>query len=350
MNSVLFNFVFVLPSVAWGLSMDAVVTRGRLFEAFNSPSGKLTYSPEIVVPEPKDPTAILLQTNAIQGVSQKIRRAKANAAFIQGSLDTLRTFVNEQESSRGSFPGPVACVYCLPKEFDESFLKDVADCKADGVLLPYFNGAEISGMDEARDEAFAGVYQLTLDLGLQPIPEVVLSEEFSSKLSKDDVCSLMDSICGNLSTDPVAAVLTINVVDNESEEAEVLDLPQIPKYKYPLLNSIRATAGENRLGAEAKRVKDAGFHGAFLRSDCLPGFRMNPDLELVGTFWEACISDLKSTRSKSFSFRAKNNMNKSLSTQWANYQQSVVDSGALGDPDESYSVVDSAAGEYKGFA
>jgi hypothetical protein len=70
----------------------------------------------------------------------------------------------------------------------------------------------------------------------------------------------------------------------------------------------------------------------------------------VGQFWAACIHDLKSTRSKSFQFQSRNNMRKSVSAEWMKYQSNVIESGALGDPNDSYSVVNEAAGEYKGFA
>jgi hypothetical protein len=43
-------------------------------------------------------------------------------------------------------------------------------------------------------------------------------------------------------------------------------------------------------------------------------------------------------------------MEKSAATKWGNFQKSIMDSGALGDPSESYSVVDESKGEYKGFA
>jgi hypothetical protein len=72
-------------------------------------------------------------------------------------------------------------------------------------------------------------------------------------------------------------------------------------------------------------------------------------LELVGKFWSACITDLKSTRSKSFSFRAKNQMDVSAATKWGSYQKSVIESGALGDPGETASL-NEADGDYQGFA
>lgn len=74
------------------------------------------------------------------------------------------------------------------------------------------------------------------------------------------------------------------------------------------------------------------------------------DLEVVGQFWASCIDDLRSVKSKSFAFRSKNNLEKKAATVWSIYQSNVIESGALGDPNESYSVVDSAAGDYQGFA
>ena len=118
----------------------------------------------------------------------------------------------------------------------------------------------------------------------------------------------------------------------------------------PILGSVRVVAGEGRIGAETARFKECGFTGTVLRNDCLPGFRNQLDLEIVGMFWNNAIQDLKSTRSKSFSFRSKNNMEKSQATVWGNYQKDVLESGALGDPNEMVSAVDSAAGDYQGFA
>ena len=78
---------------------------------------------------------------------------------------------------------------------------------------------------------------------------------------------------------------------------------------------------------------------------------MNPDLAVVGGFWSAAISDLKSLKSKSFSFRSKVKISKDVPMEWYNYQKDVMESGALGlggggggddglNPD---------AGDYKGF-
>lgn len=56
---------------------------------------------------------------------------------------------------------------------------------------------------------------------------------------------------------------------------------------------------------------------------------------------------LKTARSKSFSFRSKNNMEKGAMSQWGSLQKSIIESN---DREDSYPVVDEAAGEYKEFA
>ncbi len=58
---------------------------------------------------------------------------------------------------------------------------------------------------------------------------------------------------------------------------------------------------------------------------------LQPDLEIVGKFWSACINDLKSTESKAFSFRSKNNMEKNSGQQWMNCQSDIMTSNALCD-------------------
>jgi hypothetical protein len=184
-----------------------------------------------------------------------------------------------------------------------------------------------------------------------------------------DVNHVVKCIENVLSKGPAAIVLTyagppkVDASDDDDDDnddrsatadvAASAPLPIVSKEttrRIPVLCSVRAEAGENRLADAADQVKAAGYSGAFLRSECLPGFRLQLDMEILSSFWQACISDLKSTRSKSFSFRAKNNMEVSAATKWGNYQKNVLESGALGDPNDSYSVVDSAAGEYKGFA
>ena len=90
-----------------------------LGQSLSSPSGKLTLSPEIVLPEPTDPTAILLQSSEIIKLSESIRSAKSNAAFLSGTVGAVRNFCTEQEGSRGNFPGPVPVVYCPPDVDDD---------------------------------------------------------------------------------------------------------------------------------------------------------------------------------------------------------------------------------------
>jgi hypothetical protein len=326
-------------------------TRNRLSQAFSSPSGKLTLQPELVIPEPSDPTAILLLTNAVQNLSEKIRNCKTNAAFLSGSLEALQTFTAEQEQAAGSFPGPVPVVYCGSED-----ISAVADAGADGILVDVCAGNEVKSIAElASDEEWIHTCRAALDCGLQPIPEVTLGAETASVWTKQDVENMVTTITEVTGTEPVSVVLTVNPVrqEEEKEEEEPVPLPPVPKAltkKVSVLGSVRSTAGDNRLSSECNRMKEAGYTGTFLRSDCVPGFRMQPDLFVVSKFWEACISDLKSTRSKSFSFRSKNNMEQSDASKWANYRKSVLDSGALGDPEDSYSIVDEAAGEYKGFA
>jgi hypothetical protein len=78
---------------------------------------------------------------------------------------------------------------------------------------------------------------------------------------------------------------------------------------------------------------------------------MNPDLKFVSGFWTAAISDIKSTKSKSFNFRSKINQDfkdRDLPMEWYNYQKNVMDSGALGDSPVPGDI-NSANGDYAGF-
>ena len=77
---------------------------------------------------------------------------------------------------------------------------------------------------------------------------------------------------------------------------------------------------------------------------------MNPDLAVVGGFWSAAISDLKSLKSKNFSFRSKVKLSKDVPMEWYNYQKDVMDSGALGMPGSGGGDgLNPEAGDYKGF-
>ena len=347
-------------------STTAATARNKLSAAWSSLSGKLTHSPELVIPEPRDSTGLLLLTNSVQILSERIRVCKSNVAFVQGSVSpSLQTFCREQAASLGGFPGPVPVVYCgsgsnAPTDrISDEDITEIAAAGADGLLVKVCGGNPLQSVsDLTASQSWIDTCQAALNAGLQPIPEIILAPD--TAWTAEDVDSLVSMVTQCMSgVDPVALVLTMNELvagpgeEGATEESHPVVTPTVSRQlckRIPILGSVRVLAGDNRLGAESQRLKAAGFAGTFLRSDCVPGFRLQPDLEIVGKFWEACVSDLKSTRSKSFGFRSKNNMEKSVMTQWSNYQQSIMDSGALGDPDDSYSVVDEAAGEYKGFA
>ena len=314
---------------------------------FSSPSGKLTYAPELVIPDPKDPTAILLLSNAVQTLSERIRSAGSNSAFVDGSIAALRTFCNEQAQAEGNFPGPVAVIYC-GKEADYA---EIQNAGAQAVLV---EGEIDCWTGNSGDDAFRQKCQDVTSAGLEPIPEILLGE---AEVNMD---TLLESIEKSMGQKPRALVLSPPAVafgdeDEDDDNAEVIEPPTLPTIsreltkEVPVLGSIRTVAGEGRLSLECNRFKDAGFNGVLLRSDCVPGFRLQPDLEIVSSFWQAVIADLKSTRSKSFGFRSKNNMDVSAATKWGNYQQNIMDSGALGDPDDNVSMMDAANGDYKGF-
>lgn len=377
-------------------SRNVELSRKRLEAAFASPSGKLTLSAELVIPEPRDATSILLLSNAVQTLSERIRSCKTNAAFVHGSLTALQTFTNEQATALGNFPGPVPAIYCenrrrrpndavsdgsvvdadasVPGESVLDTFAAIASAGADGLLVPICGGAELSVMadlvaynENDGNEAWNNwreICQAALFAGLQPVPEITVGSDTAAAWAPEDLDSWIDTLVGAMGMEPVAVVLTVNPVDNsnannedkentdDSIEQPTISIPILAKAtskRIPILGSVRVTAGDDRLSEVTMRFKDAGFSGTLLRSDCVPGFRSQPNLEITGQFWHACITDLKSTRSKAFSFRAKNKMNVSAATKWGNYQQNVIASGALGDPEESASL-NEAAGDYQGFA
>ena len=346
--------------LAAALSPDLSATRAKFAQSFASPAGKLTFSPELHIQEPNDPTSILLQNSAVQDLSSKIRACKANAAFLRGSITALNTFCKEQESAMGSFPGPVPVVFCLENNLADADLPTIAECGAHGVMVPVCSGSVLDSPDslDSLPSEWVDVCKSAMEYGVQPIPEVTVASENAENWNEEALTALLDKINNLLGEDPVTLVLTVNPAekpsddDDDDDDDEPIALPTFSKTlskRVPITGSLREPAGDNRLSLASARFKEAGFTSNLLRSECFPGFDLRLDLGIVGKFWAGCITDLKSTRSKSFSFRSKNNMEKNALTNWSNYQKSVIDSGALGDPNESYSVVNEEAGEYKGF-
>lgn len=353
-------------------SSRAQTARSRLSEAFKSPSKKMTLHPELVLPEPSDPTALLLRASEVTKLSSVIRtRAKANAVFVEGTVDALLPMAKEQEDARGNFPGPVPIVYSWKDDGSATLTSCLEQLSTvdgvEGVLLPFFAGKEISSVDmyleqmqnnPSLTEACGEIW----GVGLQPIPEITLMN--GSEWEEEDVARLVDAVkdtcCG---MDPVSIVFTNGeVVEEETDNAEGEEgeddgaEPSTPKIVIPktvstrlaFIGSTRATAGEGRMNHAISQLKSSNFNGAFLRADCVPGYRLNPDLNVVGGFWSAAIGDLKSLKSKNFNFRSKVKLEKDVPMEWYNYQKDVMDSGALG-VSGGGGGVNSDAGDYKGF-
>ena len=362
-------------------SEAATMAKLILQQSLSSPSGKLTFSPELVIPEPTDPTALLLQATEVTKLSQKVRTAaKANAALVAGSVNALKTFCVEQEDARGNFPGPVPAIALSDgTECSPAVLGDIAAAGAVGILLPVNGGEEIDSVEDVGGcDALKTNFAAALEAGLQPIPEVCLAggEGVETKWNEEKVTSLVEAIAAQCDgVDPVGVLLTVNIPqeenagDDEEEEGSssddsekdvVIPLPQVPKAlakKVPILGSVRAVAGGGRMGLMTRNLKKAGFTGAFLRRECVPGLTSTiTDLEAVSGFWSAAIGDLKSVKSKSFGFRANlDGVDESmrLPNEWYKYQKSVMESGALGDIGgdmaDASADLDTASGDYKGF-
>jgi len=349
-------------------SSRAQTARSRLSEAFRSPSKKLTLHPEIVLPEPSDPTALLLRASEVTKLSQVLRtRAKANAVFVEGTVDALAPMGKEQEDARGNFPGPVPIVYSLTDSATlSSSLEELQTVDGvEGVMLSFFGGKEIDSVDayleEAKDSAITDMCSAIWDAGLQPIPELVLSP--GSEWSEEDVERLVDAVkdtCGGL--DPVSIVFTNGETADSEEEEEsseeeeeedstpALSIPASVSKRTAFIGSIRTNAGGGRMNLATSQLSTDKFNGAFLRADCVPGYRLNPDLNVVGGFWSAAMGDLKSLKSKNFSFVSKVKLEKDVPMEWYNYQKDIMDSGALGMPSGGPDpTLNSEGGDYKGF-
>lgn len=355
-------------SMSMSMSTADVVSQSayRLKEALYSPSGKLTLSPEIVVPEPEDPTALLLQASYVTKLSTDLRtKAKANAAFVSGSLDSVRQIVTEQEGARGSFPGPLPVVHCvtsLPESNDDDdFWEDVAD--AGGCAVLYGDGKALSSVAELESSSLSWM-TTALSHGIQPIPEITLSTERA--WTEDDVKEILEELkkqCGDDGAAPVCVVLSMDgPADDDDDEAEGDEEPSwwknVPTLSKslvshtPVLGSVRTSSSQEALRTYHDRLKKRGFAGAFLRADCVPGFRLNPDLEFVASFWTAIVANLKSTRSKTFNgFRTKTALEKDVPMEWMKYQQNVMESGALGETSSQSSLddLDLDRGDHYGF-
>ena len=365
LSSIHYAIITSVHSLSITESSRAQTARSRLSEAFRSPSKKITYHPELVLPEPSDPTALLLRASEVTKLSQTIRtKAKANAVFVEGTVDALAPMGKEQEGARGNFPGPVPIIYSLG---DTTALSDTLEQLenvdgVEGILVP-FSSKEINSVDsylqETNNSDLSEKCGAIWEAGLQPIPEIVLSP--GVEWPEDEVVRLVDAVkdtCGGL--DPVSIVFTNAENDNteeengdEEEEASTPDItiPSSLAKRLAFIGSIRTTAGEGRMNLATSKLSECNFNGAFLRADCVPGYRLNPDLNVVGGFWSAAMGDLKSLKSKNFSFRSKVKLEKDVPLEWYNYQKDVMDSGALGGA--SHAGVDPGlnpdAGDYKGF-
>lgn len=322
----------------------------------------MTLHPELVLPEPSDPTLLLLRASEVTKLSEVLRtKAKANALFVEGTIDALAPMGKEQDDARGNFPGPLPVIYSPVSEgsLTESLNQLQSVDGVEGVLITFFGGTQIKSVDHYLKEVenhptLTDRCLAVWDAGLQPIPEIVLDS--GSEWLETDVVQLVDAVkdtCGGL--DPVSIVFT------EGQAAETEDSdgePSTPKLTIPssvskrttFIGSIRTTAGDGRMNAALNQVTSCNFNGAFLRADCVPGYRLNPDLNAVGGFWSAVTGDLKSLKSKNFSFRSKVKIENDVPMQWYNYQKDIMDSGALGSPTTGGSDgLNTDAGDYKGF-
>jgi hypothetical protein len=215
-------------------------------------------------------------------------------------------------------------------------------------------GVVISCSQDQLESVLAPATKQALEAGLQPIPEILVTKPWSDENQMQELTDQVTSIMGQ---EPAAVMVTLDIdeesdddIEDTEDEIPVSPLPPVPKTlakKLPILGSIRVLAGQGRMSFETQRFKDAGYTGCVLKASCLPPVAQK-DVDLMTRFWTSCIADLKSTRSKSFQFRSKNFLNKSAALEWAKYSNSVVESGALGLPEQSTSV-NADQGDYQGF-
>jgi len=353
-----------LPPLCAALSMpspseSAQLAYGRLRESLSSLANKATLSPEIIIPEPTDPTALLLQASEVTTLSNRMRNnAKANAVFISGSVNSIRSFCAEQETARGNFPSPLPVIVCESSYGGEESadFADIAEAGASGVLHCLLEGKEISSVEDIKaDTKLLSAFESARDNGIQLIPEIVLSRE--ATFDEADVTAFVEAVAEKCGSEPAVVLLTVGTYQNEDDKeggvGGEMKLPQVSKTlkkRIPILGSVREVAGGGRIGSSVNNFKECGYTGTILRCECLPGVRMNPDLDFVGGFWSAAIGDLKSLKSKTFNFRSKVSLDKDVPMEWYNYQKDIMDSGALGGPDDAgVTPLDSGNGDYQGF-
>lgn len=276
----------------------------------------------------------------------------------------MKLFCQEQETARGNFPGPIPVIYCKSSIEENVDIAEIAEAGAAGYLYTALDGEEIGSADALKkDDTVKGYFDSAVENGMQLIPEIVLKPD--QEWNEEAVTGIIDAINEQCGAEPAAILLTVGAIaanddddDGESsskddEENEETRLPQIPRdlaKRIPILGSVRAAAGYGRMGIAVGSHKEAGFKGCVLRCDCLPGYRMNPDLEFVGGFWGAAISDLKSTKSKNFNFRSTIALDRDIPMEWYNYQKDIMESGALGSPEGGGAdPLDADNGDYQGF-
>jgi hypothetical protein len=355
--------------------------RNRLYQALSSPiQGKLSISPEISIKESFDPTSLLLQATYINQLSESLRvKAKANAVFWSSSspsLDSLQQFVLEQQTANGKIPPPLPLIYCCttttttkPTLIDSELLSNISNLGVCGILVPLFNGKEISNTEEILNDDDSStniINENVLSHGLHAIPEIILHPK--SSWTESEVEALVTTIKTKYGfVDPVAIVVTFGLSSPNEDEITTTASPPILKLPTkqqlggtPILGSVRASAGDDDgrslLNNHVSHLKAAGFAGAILRADCVPYFGSN-NIEFLSKFWYSIISQLKSVRSKAFGgFRTKNQMDDSTgAAAWAKYTSKLLDEGVLPSSasdtssSSSSSELNTDRGDYKGF-
>lgn len=364
--------------------------RNRLSQALSSPvQGKVSISPEISIPESFDPTALLLQTTHINHLSESLRtRAKANAIFwsttTTTSLDSLKQFEEEQQTSHGKIPSPLPIIYCCPPTaattLNSDLLTRISSLGVCGILVPINDGIEISNTDELvvlhhdnddkQDIVLNhSIYEKALSYGLHAIPEITLHPK--SSWTDSDVVSLVSTIQTKFGfVNPVAIAFTFgssssstSTDNNDEEKISSLPISKLPTKDQiggmPILGSVRAmvgtgTGGDDRLHSHVSTLKAAGFSGVILRSDCVP-YLGSSNIEFLTKFWCSVITQLKSVRSKAFGgFRTKNQLDDTTGANaWAKYTSKLLDEGVLPSsaPETSTGSSDfnTDRGDYKGF-